>query len=115
MKLSTFIPATFLFGSAFGNLHNFCACGKYFKGNVVQDPYWTFNDAATKHACNRYSNAPRGKNHWNSCSDCKMDTYRLDGWSGTPACFSWGFHMGGKEWNRYCNEKGLRGYCEDAQ
>ncbi|RKL34408.1 hypothetical protein BFJ70_g8364 [Fusarium oxysporum] len=114
MKLSTLIPITFLFGSALADLHNFCGCGKRFGKNAVQDAYWTFDTAATRYACDRYARRNTGNKQWDKCPDCKMDTYHLDGWVGTPACFSWGFHLGGDEWDHYCGHKGLQGYCANA-
>ncbi|KAM0554821.1 hypothetical protein ACHAPJ_006554 [Fusarium lateritium] len=114
MKLSTLIPFTFLIGSVFADLHNFCGCGTRHKGDSQVGAYWVFDTGATKYACDRYSRRNTGNKKWDKCPDCKMDTYRLDSQGDTPACFSWGFHLGGDEFDYYCGQKGLQGYCKNA-
>ncbi|KAK6207858.1 hypothetical protein QIS74_12939 [Colletotrichum tabaci] len=112
-----------------GDLHNFCACGKRHSGDAVVGSYvsnnknavkfsidkkqWAFNTDATKYACSRYALRNTGSETWDSCPDCKMDTYYMDS-NPTPSCFSFGFHLGGDEFDYYCGLNGLQGYCKDA-
>ncbi|TQN67628.1 hypothetical protein CSHISOI_07822, partial [Colletotrichum shisoi] len=42
-----------------------------------------------------------------------MDTYYMDA-NLTPSCFSFGFHLGGDEFDYYCGLNGFQGYCKDA-
>ncbi|KAJ5237473.1 hypothetical protein N7489_007564 [Penicillium chrysogenum] len=115
MKLSILISSSLFFGGVLADLHNFCACGERHGSNSVQDAYWDFDTAASTYACTRYRNRNTGTKQWDHCPDCKMDTYAMDGWSGTPSCFSFGFHMGGDEFDYYCGLKGLQGYCQNAE
>ncbi|KZL64632.1 hypothetical protein CT0861_07513 [Colletotrichum tofieldiae] len=115
MKLSQFIGLVSCVSGVCANLHNFCACGKRHGSNSVQDAYWDFDTDITTYACDRYSKRNTGSKQWDSCPDCKMDTYAMDGWAGTPSCFSFKFHLGGDEFDYYCGLKGLQGYCKSAQ
>ncbi|KZL77618.1 hypothetical protein CT0861_04767 [Colletotrichum tofieldiae] len=124
MKLSQVVSLVSFIGGVFADLHNFCACGKRHGSNSVQDAYcalkvtieqWDFDTNITTYACDRYSNRNTGSKQWDSCPDCKMDTYAMDGWAGTPSCFSFKFHLGGDEFDYYCGLKGLQGYCKSAE
>ncbi|KAJ4229745.1 hypothetical protein NW757_014059 [Fusarium falciforme] len=100
-------------GGVLADLHKFCACGKRHGSNAVQGAYWAFDNAATAYACTRYRNRNTGTKRWDRCPDCKMDTHIMDT-RDTPSCFSFGFHMGGDEFDYYCGLKGLQGYCKNA-
>ncbi|KAK2041718.1 hypothetical protein LZ31DRAFT_385737 [Colletotrichum somersetense] len=115
MKLLQSIGLSSLLGVSvvFADLHNYCGCGHRYGKTSETDAYWRFDTDATTYACERYRNRNRGDEQWNKCPDCKMDAADLDSHVGTPACFSWGWHLGGDEFDYYCGLKGLQGYCHD--
>ncbi|KAK1953583.1 hypothetical protein LY78DRAFT_594276, partial [Colletotrichum sublineola] len=67
-----------------------------------------FDTNATTYACERYRHRDQGDEQWNKCPDCKYPNGLR-----TPACFSWGWHMGGDEFDYYCGLMGWQGYCHD--
>ncbi|KAJ0163070.1 hypothetical protein CTA2_3559 [Colletotrichum tanaceti] len=107
MQITTLISVAALTGVAVAKLHSAAVCitarktGSTGNGTPYGITYGSYTNYeilldATKCACNYYRNRNTGNNQWDKCPDCTFDGLQ---------CNSNGWHMGGDEFNYYCEKK----------
>ncbi|KZL78405.1 hypothetical protein CT0861_08703 [Colletotrichum tofieldiae] len=106
MQITSLIPFVALAAVASARLHSSAVCvtdrtsqpvgGTPFSVSYTWSENYEILPDATKCACGYYRNRNTGNEQWDQCPDCQFDGLQ---------CNSAGWHIGGDEFDYYCEKK----------